>query len=180
MTPEQCQEACNCIDEILSLPEPGPGCVLLDNKSRLDWNIVNSSFKSLKPTEDCILECLFKSWKKYNSLYGASAKPFFDIFSPGWKFQRSHTGGGFHKWHYEQGPEKNSSERFAVWMIYLNTVEEGGQTDFKHQSVSFKPTAGTLIIWPASYTHVHRSNPNLVGSKYIATGWFSYREQEKN
>ena len=31
------------------------------------------------------------------------------------------------------------------------------------------PTA--LLIFPASFTHTHRGNPPLGGSKYIATSW---------
>lgn len=179
LTPEQCQEACDRIDDIISRPEPGSGCVLSDDSNRTDWNIFTSRYGSLKSTEDRIVDSLMKGWRSYNKLYGASSKSFFEVFNAGWKFQRSDTGGGFHKWHYEQGSGRTSSSRFAVWMIYLNTVEEGGKTDFKYQDVSFTPTAGTLVIWPAAYTHVHRANPDLVGKKYIATGWFNYVEKNR-
>ena len=61
-------------------------------------------------------------------------------------------------------------------MIYLNDIpyESGGATDFFHQEVSFQPKKGTIVLWPAAYTHVHRGS-FLTGiiSKYIATGWFS-------
>ena len=60
-------------------------------------------------------------------------------------------------------------------MIYLNDIpyENGGGTDFFHQKMSFQPTKGTLVLWPAAYTHMHRG-AFLTGdkSKYIATGWF--------
>ena len=59
-------------------------------------------------------------------------------------------------------------------MIYLNdiTVENGGATDFLHQNCSFQPTTGTMVMWPATYTHMHRG-AFLTGDipKYIATGW---------
>ena len=61
-------------------------------------------------------------------------------------------------------------------MLYLNTVDTGGKTEFKYQDLAVKPEAGTMVIWPASYTHVHRANPDLVGNKYIATGWFNFPE----
>ena len=64
-------------------------------------------------------------------------------------------------------------------MLYLNTVDEGGKTEFKYQDLAIKPEAGTLLIWPAAYTHVHRANPDLVGKKYIATGWFVYPEKHR-
>ena len=61
-------------------------------------------------------------------------------------------------------------------MIYLNDIPygNGGATDFFHQEISFQPKKGTVVLWPAAYTHVHRGS-FLTGdvSKYIATGWFS-------
>ena len=61
-------------------------------------------------------------------------------------------------------------------MIYLNDIppEHGGATDFYHQKISFQPKKGTVVLWPAAYTHMHRG-AFLTGnkSKYIATGWFS-------
>tara|TARA_B100001113_G_C21050302_1_gene596448 strand:- start:967 stop:1209 length:243 start_codon:yes stop_codon:yes gene_type:complete len=60
-------------------------------------------------------------------------------------------------------------------MIYLNDIplENGGATDFYHQEITFQPKKGTLVLWPAAYTHMHRG-AFLTGelSKYIATGWF--------
>ena len=59
-------------------------------------------------------------------------------------------------------------------MLYLNTVEEGGETEFLYQSVRFKPVKNTLLIWPAGYTHTHRGNPPLSNEKYIVTGWVEW------
>ena len=179
LTAEECAEACNRIDDIISRPDPGNACVLSDNESRTDWNIFTHSYGSLKPIEDKILEVVARGWRKYNAVYLATSKSPYEIITAEWKFQRSEDGGGFHQWHHEQGPGRNSTTRFAVWMLYLNDVNEGGKTEFKFQNVALKPTAGTLVIWPAAYTHAHRANPDLVGKKYIATGWFVYPERVK-
>ena len=90
------------------------------------------------------------------------------------KVQRTDPGGGYHIWHCENGSFLYR-DRVLTWMIYLNDVpyENGGATDFFHQKISFQPTKGTLVLWPACYTHMHRG-AFLTGdkSKYIATGWF--------
>lgn len=169
-----CEVACDTMDEIISRPDPGTGCILSDNESRTDWNIFTGRYGSLKISEDRIIDAVYAGWRQYNKKYDVTSRAFLEIFSPGWKFQRSSTGGGFHAWHTEQGSGEPNNTRFAVWMIYLNTVEQGGKTEFKFQDVAFKPQAGTLVIWPASYTHVHRAAPDLIGDKYIATGWFNY------
>jgi hypothetical protein len=91
----------------------------------------------------------------------------------GMKIQRTQPGGGFHQWHYEnQG--LLSSERFAVFQMYLNTVEHGGETEFLYQKIRINPQQGRMVIWPAAYTHTHRGNPPLSGEKYIVTGWIEF------
>lgn len=162
------------MDEIISRPDPGNGCILSDDANRTDWNIFSGRYGSLKVVEEAILESVMFQWRKYNLKYSITSKSFLEMFDAGWKMQRSETGGGFHAWHYEQGAGINNRARFAVWMLYLNDVEQGGKTEFKYQDVQFTPKTGTLLFWPASYTHVHRAAPDLIGSKYIATGWLNY------
>lgn len=89
------------------------------------------------------------------------------------KYQKFSPPGHF-DWHHEQGSDKTSLGRFLVWMIYLNTIEETGSTDFYYQEKSVQPLAGTLLLWPAGITHKHRGNPNLDTDKYMCTGWFNF------
>ena len=43
-------------------------------------------------------------------------------------------------------------------MVYLNDIPlgNGGATDFLSQKISIQPKKGTLLLWPAGYTHVHK------------------------
>jgi hypothetical protein len=87
------------------------------------------------------------------------------------KVQKTLPAGGYHVWHCENSNYQHA-QRTLVWGIYLNDVEDGGETEFLYQSVRIKPKTGTVVIWPAPFTHVHRGNPPLSGAKYIATGWY--------
>lgn len=90
------------------------------------------------------------------------------------KLQKTEEGGGYHVWHYESG-SYHTAFRELVWMIYLNDVTEedsGGETEFFYQKRRIKPTTGTVVIWPAAFTHLHRGNMLLKGTKYIMTGWY--------
>ena len=89
------------------------------------------------------------------------------------KLQKTEPSQGYHIWHYEQS-NRDVGQRVAVWTMYLNTVEEGGETEFLYQKRRVKPEQGTICIFPAGFTHVHRGNPPLSGSKYIATGWYEF------
>ena len=90
------------------------------------------------------------------------------------KSQKSWKGGGFTQWHCEI--DGNQYHRFGVWMFYLNDCD--GRTDFKFQELSFTPKAGTLLIFPATWTHYHRANPDLTEDKYIITGWYEFPHDE--
>lgn len=92
------------------------------------------------------------------------------------KMQRTDPGGGYHIWHGEQGNGEHA-DRVLVYMLYLNTLEpeEGGETEFLYQRKRVRPTANTVLLWPAAFTHAHRGNVVLGDkSKYIVTGWFYY------
>lgn len=90
-----------------------------------------------------------------------------------YKIQETHPSEGYHLWHCEQDCPEHS-RRIAAYIVYLNDVEEGGETEFLYQLKRVKPTRGTVVIFPSSYTHFHRGNPPLSGTKYILTGWLEF------
>ena len=89
------------------------------------------------------------------------------------KIQKTSIGGGYHIWHYEN-TGLPAANRLIVWMVYLNDVEDGGETEFLYLSKRVKPKQGTLLFWPTSFTHTHRGNPPISNEKYIMTGWLGF------
>tara|TARA_R110000803_G_scaffold90035_1_gene157339 strand:+ start:344 stop:949 length:606 start_codon:yes stop_codon:yes gene_type:complete len=87
------------------------------------------------------------------------------------KIQKTLPTEGYHIWHIEHNNGMEHSHRAMAWLIYLNDVEEGGETEFLNQSIRVKPKKGTIVIWPAAFPYVHRGNPPLKGEKYILTSW---------
>jgi hypothetical protein len=53
---------------------------------------------------------------------------------------------------------------------YLNTLEEGGETDFYNRGM-VKAQEGKLIIFPACWTYPHAGVMPISDNKYIITGW---------
>jgi hypothetical protein len=113
-------------------------------------------------------------WEKYNEYADTYSilrtYPQHEMLSI--KVQKTLPTEGYHIWHSENSAV--NSPRVLAWMIYLNDVKEGGETEFLYQSVRVSPKKGTLVIWPAAFTHVHRGNPPLSGTKYIMTSWLEY------
>lgn len=93
------------------------------------------------------------------------------IFS--YKLQKTKPAEGYHIWHHEHG-NHYASKRIGVYILYLNDVEMGGETEFLYQRTRVEAKTGRLVIFPAAFTHVHRGNPPLSGNKYIMTGWIEY------
>ena len=91
------------------------------------------------------------------------------------KIQKTLPTEGYHVWHIEHGSGFENESRAFVFSIYLNDVEEGGETEFLHFSKRVKPTTGRIVIWPAAFPYLHRGNPPLSGEKYILTSWMRLR-----
>ena len=89
------------------------------------------------------------------------------------KIQKTKVGEGYHMWHCENA-EMKARNRILAFMVYLNDVTEGGETEFLYQKCRFKPEKNVMLVWPAQFTHVHRGNPPLSNDKYIITGWIEY------
>ena len=87
------------------------------------------------------------------------------------KIQKTLPTEGYHVWHIEHGATFEMQSRAFVFTIYLNDVEEGGETEFLHFSQRVKPKKGRIVIWPAAFPYLHRGNPPLSGEKYILTSW---------
>ena len=91
------------------------------------------------------------------------------------KIQKTLPTEGYHVWHLEHGKGFDNEPRAFVFSIYLNDVEEGGETEFLHFSKRVKPKKGRIVIWPAGFPYVHRGNSPLSGEKYILTSWMMLR-----
>ena len=124
---------------------------------------------------EAVNRCILDYCEKYEvGLFGGfRGGKSFPIAPEGAKLQKTEKGQGYHVWHCEKNSGRNNN-RVLSWILYLNDVEEGGETEFIHYSKRFKPMKGSLLVFPAHFTHVHRGNPPLSGTKYIATGWHQY------
>jgi prolyl 4-hydroxylase len=99
---------------------------------------------------------------------GQEYEPHFDWFDPRadyWEEQQIHGG-----------------QRAWTAMIYLNEVEEGGETEFTELGFSVTPQRGSLLVWnnaaPDGKPHMrtkHAARPVLRGVKYVATKWYRSR-----
>ncbi len=70
-------------------------------------------------------------------------------------------------------------QRTYTFMIYLNDVSEGGETEFPRLNKSFQPKQGTALIWnnlnedgSVNSNTIHQAHPVIKGEKTVITKWF--------
>jgi len=116
--------------------------------------------------------CLVNGLDKYAQEY-----PFLDALPKtqlfyGFKIQKYNPGECYSALHCESMGSR--LDRVLAWMIYLNDVTDGGETEFPSQDKKFQPRCGDVLFWPAHFTHPHRGIASKTQVKYIVTGWTVY------
>ena len=74
----------------------------------------------------------------------------------------------FYKLHCDSGP---TLQRVVSALVYLNDVDEGGETEFPHFDFKVSPRAGRVAIFPSNFIYAHRAIAPTVGVKYAAAFW---------
>lgn len=67
-----------------------------------------------------------------------------------------------------------SSTRQVSVIIYLNDVEEGGETKFTHSNITVKPKKGTVLMFPSNFCYMHEGCEPVSNNKYIIVGWIHF------
>ena len=170
-TSDECEEYINLIEHYIS-----NGVITKEDRAYhntdhfslnfnndVNYNILsgdNLSMEFLPKIKDFVDEYL----KKF-SVLGQEKLLIYDT-----KAKKIPIGGGFHSWPYENTGLQVSARKLVI-QLYLNTIEEGGETEFLYINKRIKAEQGRLIIFPAAFTPTHRGNPPIGKDKYIVSTW---------
>lgn len=168
-----------------------------DNDNRKAEGITSLGVSDIKKTTDIFLSS-YSDWKEIdNILFNSLDKAIDNYFNVlcekhtnndvknhfkgvkqgkknqdfGYQVQYYEQNTGYYKWHSDelQFASPLNQYRLLTFIWYLNDVEVGGETEFLNGSI--KPVSGKILIFPATWTYVHRGNMPISNSKYIITGW---------
>lgn len=99
-----------------------------------------------------------------NYQIGQYYKPHYDFFAPG------HSG--------HQEILSTRGQRVATFLLYLTTVEQGGETHFPEMGIKFQPIKGNVVLFynilpdgEVDLRTLHASLPVESGEKWVATKW---------
>ena len=157
-----------------------------ETKLTTDYNIMSYDTAENNTFKDLIINKFNTNLDRYltnypngdsfdsNSIVGGKT------FYPALNLQKYDANKGhYNTWHCENDHFAVSQRQF-VFILYLNDVKEGGETEFlfkeKNQGDFFniKPETGKLIIHPASWPYVHRGAIPKSNDKYIVTTWLQF------
>ena len=177
LTSEECKTIIDYMNEEVEFipgkvkePNTGKDIVIKEYKDSLD---VKMNFREKGEINEILLNSLTKCISLYTRKHPQMNNIDFWQVDPFYKLQKYEPGQGFHETHCENA-SKVTSHRVLAWMYYLNTVKDGGGTQFDNYEIAVEAVEGRCLIWPAYWTHFHHGIVSKTETKYIATGWFLY------
>lgn len=91
-----------------------------------------------------------------------------DVVDTGYLIQRYRMGSGFYIPHVDSNASCALSRLFSI-VIYLNTVEVGGETGFPRHGVAVSPVQGRAVVFPSNFIYEHEARIPVSGDKYVIT-----------
>lgn len=89
-------------------------------------------------------------------------------------------GQAFHGVHCDYSPAVGAGlpNRHLSGVIFLNTVEDGGELEFTQQNLFVHPEEGKAVIFPSGWTHAHHTLPPKNETRYVLQLWWSFLETD--
>ena len=87
----------------------------------------------------------------------------------GWRLQRYMKGKGYYRVHCDGDiwTKGQSQTRILGFVLYLNTVDIGGETIFPDNEVRVRAHAGDIAMFPSNWTHPHVGAVPISDDKWI-------------
>ena len=181
------KDVCNCIID-----------KFLKDTRRSDGSTLSGINKNVKNTTDLYITPLY-DWKDVdNHLYSRiglfltnyvnyirdSDEDYIDIAGSvfqnaedfGYQIQEYIKNEGHYTWHTDIRNVINHQlihQRLITFIIYLNDVHTGGETEFGNGQL-ITPKTGKILFFPATWTYKHRGKMPISNNKYIITGWVGH------
>jgi len=145
---------------------------LSDYKTSVDLGIVHIDWKDINDNINTVLSnahsIYFDEFKFMKNSISRKVK------NSNYNIQHYIANSGKYKAHVDSGCYLTGL-RFLTSILYLNDVEEGGETSFIVQKKLIKPEQGKILVFPSSWPWLHEGKIPISNDKYIITTFLTYR-----
>ena len=167
---ETCRRVINFFERSPAKIPSSTGVVGVMNPARRSHGVVldQESDAALFQT---IFSALQRSFAAYVAKYGELRRhpSVFEAFGI-YRYQNETEG---YDWHSD-GMDPGLRYRFVSAVLYLNTVRQGGETEFLYQKRKIAAQEGSVVLFPSGWTHIHRGCPPRSNPKYVLVTWTRY------
>ena len=178
----------SCRKDWNSLFYPGPTLAGVDTgiKFTMDCDFSGSQAKDKGCDENTyatyemqIRDALWASISLYIEEY-AELRHSPSLWDTGYRLQHYLKGSGYYRSHHDGAPwdPEPTSLRVLGAVMYLNTVERGGETGFPMHGLKVKARAGSIALFPASWTHPHQACVPISSDKWIISSFIVCNRRE--
>ena len=139
-------------------------------------NFDNKIAREVTPTpDDPIFEWISEiTHQTYSRYINECPGPVEDLVFQNYSVRVYHPNEGKFTYHFDQYAGGSVTRLFAL-IMYHNTVDEGGETEFPNHGIACKPVKGKVLIFPCNYLFPHQGNVPISHPKYIATSFINWR-----
>jgi hypothetical protein len=179
LSSESCSQlvgACRDSFEKLFYPGPTLGGVQKIIKHTSDFNY---SYDTIAPLNLPQHSTFMKIESEVNSAVNAALSLYLEEYEflrtapnpkhTGWRLQKYEKGQGYYRVHIDGDvwTGGQSTSRVLGVILYLNTVDIGGETIFPDNEIRVKANAGDIALFPANWTHPHCGAVPISDDKWI-------------
>jgi len=176
---EELLESCRRDWNSLFYPGPTLSGVDVGVKYTMDFDFSGKQAKErgcdydlYKSFEDRIGKSLWTAISLYVEAY-SEMRYAPELWDTGFRLQHYKKGSGYYRSHHDGAPwdPEPTCLRVLGVVMYLNTVERGGETAFPMHDLKVKARAGSIALFPASWTHPHQACVPVSSDKWIVSSF---------
>jgi len=161
-----------------------------DNKDQQIPGIISRGAIDVQKSTDMRVVSTLDMWKEVDQMLSAQVSKALEVFYKDHEALRFISNEFFDSGYYIQTYDNNDNDeydwhcdrigsdtvhRVLTLIVFLNDVEEGGETEFKYFSNKIKPLKGSVAIFPASFEYVYRANKPKSNKKYVLYTFLSHK-----
>ena len=183
LTAELCENIITRFENDKLRQHPGTTASGLKKKVKITTDVPISNNKEWSDIDNLVHELLKVHFEKYKEEVEYDIENDVDdgIVTPklsfiplkvgdtGFQIQKYNKNEGKYTWHSDMIFSDRLETRALTFIIYLNDIDEGGETDFYFKKI--KPEKGKIVFFPALWIFPHRGLMPISNDKYILTGW---------
>ena len=128
--------------------------------------------KKIEQIHNLLLSKIFQYKKKYYEFVDSRCFPSEHAFEQFRIKRYVNDGNDMFDTHVDV-TDHESSRRFLSFLLYLNDVDNGGETIF--EGMAIKPKVGRMVVFPPLWMFPHIGTSPVSNSKYIISTYLHYK-----